>query len=124
MRGMRQSLSPTFHSNILIAVMKTFRKGGIHPPEYKLTAGRPIVGVPVPSEIRIMLSQCIGAPSRPVVKAGDHVVAGQMIAEAGGFVGAPLHSPVCGTVKKLEPTRTPQGIWQDSIVIVDRKSVV
>lgn len=98
--------------------MKTFRKGGIHPPEYKLTAGRPIVGVPVPPEIRIMLSQCIGAPSRPVVKAGDHVVAGQMIAEAGGFVGAPLHSPVCGTVKKLEPTRTPQGIWQDSIVIV------
>ncbi len=97
--------------------MKTFRKGGVHPPEYKLTAGRPILGMPVPAELRIMLSQSIGAPSRPVVKAGDSVSAGQIIAEAGGFVGAPIHSPVNGTVRKLEPTRTPQGIWQDSIVI-------
>lgn len=98
--------------------MKTFRKGGIHPPEYKLTAGFPITPIPVAPELRIMLSQCIGAPSRPVVKAGDHVDAGQMIAEAGGFVGAPIHSPVKGAVKKIEPTRTPQGLWQDSIVIV------
>lgn len=98
--------------------MKTFKKGGIHPHEYKITAGKPIVELPVPSELRIMLSQTIGAPSRPVVKAGDTVTVGQMIAEAGGFIGAPVHSPVNGTVKKIEPTRTPQGIWQDSIVIV------
>lgn len=98
--------------------MKTFKKGGIHPKEEKLTAGYPIVEIPVPAELRIMLSQSIGAPSKAVVKVGDHVEAGQMIAEAGGFVGAPVHTPVAGTVKKLEPTRTPQGIWQDSIVIV------
>lgn len=97
--------------------MKTFRKGGIHPPEYKLTAGRQILKMPAVTELRVMLSQCIGAPSRPVVKPGDHVEAGQLIAEAGGFVGAPVHSPADGTVKKIEPTRTPQGIWQDSIVI-------
>ncbi len=97
--------------------MKTFRKGGIHPPEDKLTAGKPIVRIPASPELRIMLPQCIGAPSRPIVKPGDHVVSGQIIAEAGGFVGAALHSPVNGTVKKLEPTRNPQGIWQDSIVI-------
>lgn len=97
--------------------MRTFRKGGIHPPENKLTAGKPIVEIPVPTELRIMLSQCIGAPAKPVVKPGDHVQRGQMIAEAGGFVSAPIHSPVNGTVKKIEPTRTPQGIWQDSVVI-------
>jgi len=97
--------------------MKTFKKGGIHPPENKFTAGKPIVEVPVTSELRIMLSQCIGAPSKPVVKPGDRVARGQMIAEAGGFVSAPLHSPVNGTVKKIEPSRNAQGIWQDSIVI-------
>jgi len=97
--------------------MKTFRKGGIHPPEYKLTADCPVKAIPLPPELRIMLSQCIGAPSRPVVKPGDHVGAGQLIAEAGGFIGAPIHSPVAGTVRKIEPTRNPQGIWQDSIVI-------
>lgn len=98
--------------------MKTFRKGGIHPADSKMTAGKPIISLPTPSELRIMLSQCIGAPSKPVVKPGDKVMAGDLIAEAGGFVGAPVHSPVNGTVKKIEPTRTPQGIWQESIVIV------
>ncbi len=104
--------------------MKTFLKGGIHPPEYKITADSPIVRLPIPPELRIMLSQCIGAPSKAIVKPGDHVSAGQIIAEAGGFVGAPIHSPVNGTVKKIEPTRTAQGIWQDSIVIApDEESV-
>ena len=97
--------------------MKTFRKGGIHPPEKKTTAGVPVSRMPLPSELRLMLAQCIGAPARPTVKAGEHIEAGQMVAEAGGFVSAPVHSPVNGTVKKIEPTRTPQGIWQDSIVI-------
>lgn len=104
-------------NKIHLYIMKTFRRGGIHPPEDKLTAGSPVADIPVPAELRVMLSQCIGAPSRAMVKPGDHVEAGMMIAEAGGFVGAPVHSPVNGTVKKLEPSRTPQGIWQDSIVI-------
>lgn len=99
-------------------MMRTFKKGGIHPSENKLTAGKPILDLPLPGELRIMLAQSIGAPARPVVKPGDVVTVGQMIAEATGFVSAPVHSPVNGTVKKLEPTRTPQGIWQDSIVLV------
>ena len=97
--------------------MKTFRKGGIHPPENKLTAGIPISDIPVPGEFIIMLSQCIGAPSKPIVKAGDKVSVGTLIAEAGGFVGASIHSPVNGTVKKIESVRTPQGLWQDAINI-------
>lgn len=98
--------------------MKTFKRGGIHPPENKLTASCPIVEVPVAEELRIMLHQNIGAPAKPIVKPGDRVVEGIKIAAADGFVSASLHSPVSGTVKKIEPTRTPQGIWQDSIVIV------
>lgn len=97
--------------------MKTFKPGGIHPPQEKLTAGLPIVELPVPGELRVMLSQNIGAPAKPIVKAGDQVTRGEMIAEATAFVSAPIHSPVNGTIKKIEPTRTPQGIWQDSIVI-------
>lgn len=65
-----------------------------------------------------MLHQNIGVASKPVVKPGDHVAKGMKIAEADGFVSAALHSPADGTVKKIEPTRTTQGIWQDSIVIV------
>lgn len=95
----------------------TFKKGGIHPPENKITADKPIVAATVPTEVRIMLSQSIGVPAKPIVKPGDTVTSGQMIAEAAGFVSAPVHSPVKGVVKKIEPTRTPQGIWQDSIVI-------
>lgn len=98
--------------------MRTFKKGGIHPPEDKLTAGKPIVNAPVPDELRVMLSQSIGKPSKPIVKVGEHVTLGQKIAEADGFVSAPVHSPVDGIIKKIEPTRTLQGIWASSIVIV------
>ncbi|MDE5675510.1 MAG: electron transport complex subunit RsxC [Muribaculaceae bacterium] len=97
--------------------MKTFRKGGVHPPENKISKDCPIVEMPVPAELRIMLSQCIGVPAKPIVKPGEKISCGQMIAEAAAFVSAPVHSPVNGTVKKIEPTRTPQGIWQDSILI-------
>ena len=97
--------------------MRTFRIGGIHPPENKLTADRPIERLPLPEELSIMMSQCIGAPSKPIVKAGEEVIAGQMIAEAGGFVGAPVHSPVNGKVKKIEAVRTPQGLWQQAVII-------
>ncbi|MDE6805045.1 MAG: electron transport complex subunit RsxC, partial [Muribaculaceae bacterium] len=51
------------------------------------------------------------------VKPGESVTAGQMVAEAGGFVSAPVHTPVSGTVKKIEPVRNPQGLWQDAIII-------
>ncbi|MDE6496521.1 MAG: electron transporter RnfC, partial [Duncaniella sp.] len=58
--------------------MKTFSIGGVHPSENKLTAGSPIVVLPRPAEVVLPLNQHIGAPARPVVKVGDHVVRGQM----------------------------------------------
>ena len=97
--------------------MKTFHKGGIHPDASKLTADVAVVALPAPAEVVLPLAQCIGAPAKPVVKPGDEVTAGQLVAEAGGFVSAPIHTPVAGKVKKIEKVRTPQGLWQDAIII-------
>jgi len=103
--------------------VKTFRHG-IHPPEHKeLTATRPIERIKFPDQVVLPLSQHIGAPSRPLVKAGDKVFRGQVIAEAGGFVSVPLHSSVTGTVVGIEKRHHPNGSLADSIVIdVDHTS--
>ena len=63
------------------------------------------------------LSQHIGAPEKPIVKKGDAVLKGQMIAEAGGFVSAPVHASVSGTVKAIEQRFNPTGTKTDCIVI-------
>jgi electron transport complex protein RnfC len=83
-------------------MLKTFPKGGVHPPENKLSANKPVVDLPVPPSVTISLSQHIGAPSAVKVKAGDTVKAGTLIAESSGFVSANIHSSVSGTVKKLD----------------------
>ncbi len=79
----------------------TFRHG-IHPPEHKEeTRGLPIRQFPFAPLIILPLAQHIGAPSRPVVREGQEVVRGQLLAEAGGYVSVPLHAPVSGIVRKL-----------------------
>ena len=84
--------------------MKVFKfKGGVHPPDFKaLTADFPITAMPLPETLLVPLSQHIGAPCKAVVIKGDHVARGQVIGEAGGFVSAPVHSPVNGTVVKVD----------------------
>ncbi|MCM1005675.1 MAG: electron transport complex subunit RsxC [Prevotella sp.] len=96
---------------------KTFRKGGIHPNDNKLTANAAITPLPCPSTLNIILSQSIGAPSQATVKAGDTVVAGQEIAKAGGYVSASLHSPANGTVKKISSVRDVAGYPADAVEI-------
>ena len=102
---------------------KTFRHG-IHPPEHKeLTAGRAIERIKFPKRVVLPLSQHIGAPSRPLVKAGDKVFRGQVIAEPGGFVSVPLHSSVTGTVAGIRKHHHPNGSLAECIVIdVDHTS--
>jgi len=68
-------------------------------------------------ELVYFLSQHIGAPAKSVVKPKDAVKAGQLIAEAGGFVSAPVHASVSGTVKKIEQRRMANGSWGDAIII-------
>lgn len=97
--------------------LHTFKIGGVHPAENKIAAGKPIVNMPLPTEVVLPVSQHIGAPAKPVVKKGDHVKRGDMVAEAGGFVSAPVHTPISGTVVKIDNARTPQGMPVEAIFI-------
>ena len=98
-------------------MFKTFPKGGIHPPENKLTADKPIVVLPVPPQVTVPVSQHIGAPASPVVEKGAAVKAGQVIAQAKGFVSANIHSPVSGKVSKIDTVVDTTGYKQTAIVI-------
>ena len=95
----------------------TFR-GGIHPYEGKeLSKDHPIEKYLPKGDLVYPLSQHIGAPSVPCVKKGDSVLAGQKIADAGGFVSVPLHASVSGTVKGIEKRLNATGSMVDCIVI-------
>ncbi|MFI3297606.1 MAG: electron transport complex subunit RsxC [bacterium] len=82
--------------------MKTFSIGGVHPNDSKFSANMAIENLPLPKKAILQLSQHIGAPAVPVVAKGDKVLVGQLIAKAGGFVSANVHSPYSGTVEKVE----------------------
>ena len=71
----------------------------------------------IPQKIVIHLSQHIGAPAKPIVKVGDLVLAGQKIAESGGFVSIPMHSSISGKVTKIDKYPHPNGSEQMGIEI-------
>ncbi len=81
--------------------LKTFKLGGVHPPENKLSADVPIQPLGVPEQANIILLQNLGAPSAPVVKKGDKVKVGTLIGKAEAFISSNLHSSVSGTVLKI-----------------------
>ena len=97
--------------------MKTFRIGGVHPAENKLSAAEPIKVAELPKVAVFPLSQHIGAPAKPVVQKGDKVKVGTMIAEAGGFVSAPIFSSVSGTVLKIDTVIDASGYAKPAIYI-------
>ncbi len=98
--------------------MKTFRIGGVHPQDNKkYSAHRQITDVPLPKKAVIPLVQHIGAPAKPLVEKGDKVLVGQLIAEAGGFVSANIHSPVSGTVTKIDSAKDAWGMAMPAIFI-------
>ena len=82
--------------------MKTFKIGGIHPAENKLSAASPIKVAELPKVAVFPLGQHIGAPAKAIVQKGDKVKVGKMIAEANGFVSAHIFSSVSGTVLKVD----------------------
>lgn len=93
-------------------------KGGVHPFDGKdFSKDKPIKELFPEGDMVYPLSQHIGAPAVPVVSKGDYVLAGQLIAEAGGFVSANIHSSVSGTVKAIEPRTLATGGKCNSIVI-------
>ncbi|MGN0424347.1 MAG: electron transport complex subunit RsxC [Acetatifactor sp.] len=92
--------------------------GGIHPFDGKsLTKKKRIKDILPTGELVYPLSQHIGAPAKAVVKKGDHVLAGQVLAESGGFVSSPILASVSGTVKAIEPRRVVTGDLVMSIVL-------
>lgn len=97
--------------------MRTFRIGGIHPNGNKLTAEVATIEAQLPKQAIFPLSQHIGAPARPVVKRGDRVKVGTLLAEAGGFVSAPVHSSVSGTVLKVDAAVDASGYRRPAIIV-------
>ncbi|MDX9770700.1 MAG: electron transport complex subunit RsxC [Tenuifilaceae bacterium] len=98
-------------------MLKTFPKGGVHPPENKFSADKTIEVLPLPEQVVIPISQHIGAPAAAVVAKGDKVVVGQVIAKAAGFVSANIHSSVSGTVASLDPVLDSTGYKKPAITI-------
>lgn len=96
---------------------RTFRIGGVHPEENKLTHEVMTKVAPLPKQAIFPLSQHIGAPAKPVVAKGDKVKVGTMIAEAGGFVSAPIYSSVSGTVFKVDTAIDATGYRKPVIII-------
>lgn len=93
-------------------------KGGAHPYEGKiLSENCAIQELVLPGDFVFPMSQHIGAPAKPIVEVGEHVLAGQKIAEAGGFVSACVLSSVSGTVKAIEPRMQVSGLPVLSVVV-------
>ena len=98
-------------------MLRTFRIGGIHPPENKLSAGKKITALDTPKQVVIPLGQHIGAPAQAVVKKGDLVKVGTLLAKAGGFVSANIHSSVSGKVNKIDDVVDASGYRRPAIYI-------
>lgn len=97
--------------------MKTFQKGGIHPPENKLTAAKQTEVLPLPVSVAIPVSQHIGAPATVIVNKGDSVKTGQVIAGSKGFVSVNIHSSVSGKVNKIDSIVDTTGYKQTAVFI-------
>ena len=97
--------------------VRTFRIGGVHPAENKLTNDAVTQVAALPAQAIFPLSQHIGAPAKPVVAKGDKVKVGTLLAEAGGFVSAPIYSSVSGTVLKIDTAIDATGYRKPVIII-------
>ena len=98
-------------------MLKTFHKGGIHPPENKLSAHQPIQQIPAPRIVAILLSQHMGSPAKALVEKGDDVKIGQLIARGEGFLSGNIHASVSGNVAKIEEVQDASGYKRQAIFI-------
>ncbi len=93
-------------------------KGGVHPQDSKaLSASKPIQDAPLLDSYKVIMHQNIGAPPELVVKKGDTVKKGDLLAKAGGFVSVPLHAPTSGIIKAIDKCPGPTGMAVPSIEI-------
>jgi electron transport complex protein RnfC len=114
---------PAFYKSCILSIiklknfMKTFKSGGVHPPQNKLTRDVAIEEMPLAEELVVPVLQHFGTPAKPTVKTGDEVKKGQLIAESVGFISANVHSPTSGKVKKIQPHPHINGNYSDAIFI-------
>jgi Na+-translocating ferredoxin:NAD+ oxidoreductase subunit C len=97
--------------------VKTFKIGGIHPPENKLSQDAPIKVLPLPERVSIPTGQHLGVPAVPVVQKGDKVKTGQLIAKGEAFISANVHSSVTGTIEKIDEVTDSSGYRRKAIII-------
>ncbi len=98
-------------------MLKTFKIGGAHPEENKFSQHSAIEEIAVPDTVFVMMNQNLGAPSVPIVAKGDKVKIGQLIAKGEAFISASVHSPVSGTVEKVDFWTDTTGYRKPVIVI-------
>lgn len=98
-------------------MLKTFKLGGVHPAENKLSKDSPIEVLPVPKRVAVPVGQHLGAPAKPLVNKGDSVKVGQLIAGSSGFISANVHSPVSGKVFKLDNVIDASGYRRQAVII-------
>ncbi|MBK6283267.1 MAG: electron transport complex subunit RsxC [Draconibacterium sp.] len=98
-------------------MLKTFKIGGVHPPENKISADKKIETLTIPKSVFIPVAQHIGAPATAVVNKGDLVKVGQIIAKSSGFVSTNIHSSVSGKVKKIDTSTDSSGYPKHGIFI-------
>lgn len=98
-------------------MLKSFRIGGIHPPENKLSESEQIVTFPIPEVVVIPLSQHIGAPATAVVAKGDLVAVGDLIGKSSGFVSSNIHSSVSGVVTSVDSVPDAAGVKRPAVTI-------
>ena len=91
--------------------------GGVHPEENKISTNAVIEQMPLPTQVAILMNQHLGAPATPIVAKGDKVKVGQLIAEAQAFMCANIHSPVSGTVNKIDVCKDMVGLPKTAIYI-------
>lgn len=97
--------------------MKTFKMGGVHPEENKISNDAAIEVMPVSAQMVVLMNQHLGAPATPVVQKGDKVKVGQLIGEAQAFMCANVHSPVSGTVLKVDTCKDAFGLAKPAVYI-------
>lgn len=97
--------------------MSVFKLSGVHVQHHKHTANQKPERMPIPSIITLPMSMHIGAPAKPIVKAGDAVKVGQLIGEAAQGLSSPVYSGVSGIVKKIDEMTTATGAIVQTVVI-------
>lgn len=96
---------------------KTFSMGGVHPEANKFAHSGEVVTFPLPNQAVVYMTQHLGAPATPIVQKGDKVKVGQLIGEAQTFMCANIHSPISGTVNRIDMIPDITGYKKPAIVI-------